>query len=110
MVHHLLERERKAKRKRNNWGFLKGGNRLCRKLLAEAIPTSNLVPELKLEWKAQRQLKEGIGFYNLMARLRCKNLNRLRVTILPSIRTLIPFEKRLTFRLKTRNCFNRPNA
>ena len=60
MVHHLLGRERQAKRKRNNWGFLQGGNRLCRKLLAARNPTSNLVPELKLEWKAQRQLKEGI--------------------------------------------------
>jgi len=59
MVHHLLGRERKAKRKRNNWGFLQGGNRLCRSLLAATNPTSNLVPELKFEWKAQRQLKEG---------------------------------------------------
>ena len=65
MVHHLLGRERKAKRKRNNWGFLQGGNRLCRKLLAVTNPTSNLVPELKLEWKAQRQLKEGISYFTI---------------------------------------------
>ena len=60
MVHHLLGKERKAKRKRNNWGFLQGGNRFCRKLLAVTSPTSNLVPELKLEWKAQGQLNEGV--------------------------------------------------
>src|SRR5690554_566651 len=94
MVHHLLGRERKAKRKRNNWGFLKGGNRLCRKLLAAPNTASNLVPELKLEWKAQRQLNGGkFIFNNLMVKLRCNNLNRLCVTILPSIWISRPFGK-----------------
>src|SRR5690606_15381045 len=99
MVHHLLGRERQAKRKRNNWGFLQGGNRLCRKLLTAPNPTSNLVPELKWEWKAQRQSKEEKHmFYNIMAKLRCKNLNRLPVTILPSIRTSIRSSQRLDYR------------
>src|SRR5690606_29534515 len=99
MVHHLLVRERQAKRKRNNWGFLKGGNRLCRSLLAATNPTSNLVPELKLEWKAQRQLKEGkFIYYNFMAKLRCNNLNKLCVTILTNIRTSMRSSHRLVCR------------
>jgi hypothetical protein len=38
MVHYLLERGQEAKRKRNNWGFLKGGNRLRRSFLAATNP------------------------------------------------------------------------
>src|SRR5690606_5537559 len=98
MVHHLLGRERKAKRKRNNWGFLQGGNRLCRSLLTAPNPTSNLVPELKFGWKAQRQFGGKFIFYNLMAKLRCNNLNSLCVTILPNIRTLMRSSQRLVFR------------